>query len=199
MSPKRYLRIVSLTLLLSWSLHACSIVIVGGYSPTAVGQLSGTVIGSGRFDLIGHTHDKERSSITVPGVTISVRTRIDTAFFKKGEVKFPRGAKHSTGNLKEWKCGNDVVDVKTDQAGNFAIIGLQPGKYCLEITSPQPQNDNECGSYSAESGAKVCIPLHEFFIINVISSAPKTKLIADISPRYPDCSGGSSLKQTAHD
>jgi hypothetical protein len=198
MSPKQCLRIVSLTLLLSRPLHPCSIVILGGSSPTMVGQLSGKVIGSGRFDLMGQAHDKERSSITVPGATISVRPRIDTAFFKKGEVKFPRDTKHSTGNLKEWKCGNEVADVKTDQAGNFVVIGLPPGKYCLK-TSPQTQNDDECSSHSSESGTQVCIPLHESFIINVISSGPKTKLIADISTRYPDCSGGSSLKLTAPD
>jgi hypothetical protein len=197
MSPKQCLRVVSLILLVSRPLHPCSIVILGGSSPTVVGQLSGKVIGSGRFDLMGQAHDKEKSSITVPGATISVRPRIDTAFFKKGEVKFPRDTKHSTGNLKEWKCGNEVADVKTEQAGNFVVIGLPPCKYCLEITSPQTQNDDECSSYSSESGMRVCIPLHESFIINVISSGPKTKLIA--STRYPDCSGGSSLKLTAPD
>jgi hypothetical protein len=199
MSPKQCLRIVILTLLLSRPLHPCSIVILGGSSPPVVGQLSGKVIGSGRFDLMGQTHDKERSSIAVPRGTISVRTRIDTAFFKKGKVKFPRGTKHSTGNLKEWKCGNEVADVKTDQAGHFAVIGLPPGKYCLDITSPQSQNAVECSFYSSESGTQVCIPLHESFIINVISSGPKTKLIADISTRYPDCSGGRALKFTAPD
>jgi hypothetical protein len=198
MSPKRRLRIVSLTLLISRPLYPCSIVIIGGYSPTTVRQLSGTVVGSGRFDLMGHTHDKERSSVTVAGATISVRTRTDTAIFKKGEVKYPQGIKHLSGNLKEWKCGNEVSGATADQAGNFAIIGLQPGKCCLDITGP-PQNDEECGSYSVESGTKVCIPLHESFIINVILSAPKTKLIADISLRYPDCSGGSSLKLTPQD
>ena len=198
MSPKRRLGIVSLTLLISRPLYPCSIVIIGGYSPTTVRQLSGMVVGSGRFDLMRHTHDPERSSITVPGATISVRTRTDTAIFKKGEIKYPRGIKHSSGNLKEWKCGNEVLVATADQAGNFAIIGLQPGKYCLDITGPA-QNDNECSSYSVELGTKVCIPLHESFIINVIPSAPKTTLIADISPLWPDCSGGSSLKLTPQD
>jgi hypothetical protein len=198
MCPKRRLRIVSLTLLISRPLYSCSIVIIGGYSPTTVRQLSGTVVGSGRFDLMGHTHEKERGSVTVAGATISVRTRTDTAIFKKGEIKYPRGMKHSSGNLKEWKCGNEVLVATADQAGNFAIIGLQLGKYCLDITGP-PQKDNEYSSYGVESGTKVCIPLHESFIINVIPSAPKTKLIADISPRYPDCSGGSSLKLTPQD
>ena len=56
--------------------------------------------------------------------------------------------KHSAGNLKEWKCGSEVSEVKTDQAGNFTIVGVQPGKYCVDITGPQPENDNECGSYN---------------------------------------------------
>jgi hypothetical protein len=83
-------------------------------------------------------------------------------------------------------------------SGTLPIIGLQLGEYCLDITGP-PQKDNEYSSYGVESGTKVCIPLHESFIINVIPSAPKTKLIADISLRYPDCSGGSSLKLTPQD
>jgi hypothetical protein len=199
MSPKRCLRIVSLTLLLSRPLYPCSIVILGGYSPTVVGQLSGTVIGSGRWDLMGHSHDEERTSITVSGATISVRTRIDTAFFKKGEIKFPRGTKHSTGNLKEWKCGNEVAEVKTDQSGKFTIAGVEPGKYCLDITGPQLRNMDDCGSYSVVEGREVCIPLHESFIIDLIPSVPKATLIADISNRYPDCSGGSSLKLRAVD
>jgi len=145
MSLKRHFGIVSLALLLSQALYPCSMVVIGGYTPTAVRQLSGTVIGSGRLDLMGHSHDEERRSITVAGATISVKSRTDTAFFKKGEVKYPPGMKHSAGKLKEWKCGSEVAQVKTDQAGNFTSIRLEPGKYCLDITGPQPENDNECG------------------------------------------------------
>jgi hypothetical protein len=174
-------------------------VVIGGYTPTAVRQLSGTVIGSGRLDLMGHSHDEERRSITVAGATISVKSRTDTAFFKRGEVKYPPGMKHSAGKLKEWKCGSEVAQVKTDQAGNFTSIRLEPGKYCLDITGPQPENDNECGAHNVVSGTDVCIPLNASFIIDVIPSAPKATLIADISQRWPDCSGGSSLKLRAHD
>ena len=170
---------------------------IGGYTPTAVGQLSGTVIGSGRFDLMGHSHDEERRSITVPGATLSVKIRTDTAFYKKGEIKYPRGMKHSAGNLKEWKCGNEVAEVKTDQAGKFTMAGVEPGKYCLDITGPQLKNVDECSSYNVVAGKEVCIPLHESFLIDVIPSAPKATLIADISHRYPDCSGGGSLKLRA--
>jgi len=155
-------------------------------------QLSGTVIGSGRFDLMGHSHDEERRSITVPGATLSVKIRTDTAFYKKGEIKYPRGMKHSAGNLKEWKCGNEVAEVKTDQAGKFTMAGVEPGKYCLDITGPQLKNVDECSSYNVVAGKEVCIPLHESFLIDVIPSAPKATLIADISHRYPDCSGGGS-------
>ena len=196
MSIKRHFGAVSLALLLSQALYPCSMIVIGGYAPTAVRQLSGTVVGSGRISLMGRSHDEERRSITVPGATISIKTRIDTAFFKKGEVKYPRGMKHSAENLKEWKCGSEVSEVKTDQAGNFTIIGIQPDKYCLDITGPQSDNDNECGSH-AESG--VCLPLNASFLIDVIPSAPKATLIANISPQWPDCSGGSSLKLGPHD
>jgi hypothetical protein len=202
MSLKRYSGTVGLAVLFSQALYPCSLIMIGGYTPTAVRQvtqMSGTVIGSGRIDLMGHSHDEERRSITVSGATISVKTRTDTAFFKKGEIKYTWGMKHSAGNLKEWKCGSEVSEVKTDQAGNFTIIGLETGKYCLDITGPEPENVNECGSYNVVSGTKVCVPLNASFIIDVVRSAPKATLIADISQRWPDCSGGSSLKLRAHD
>jgi hypothetical protein len=192
MSFKQYFGVVSLVLLLSEALYPCSMVGIGGVTPTAVGLLSGTVVGSNRISLMGHSHDEERRSITVPAATISIKIRTDTAFFKKGEVKYPRGMKHSSGNLKEWKCGSEVSKVKTDQAGNFTILGVQPGKYCLDITGPQPENGNECGSYGGMTG--VCNPLNASFIIDVIPSAPEATLIADISQLWPDCSGGGSLK-----
>jgi hypothetical protein len=192
MSFKRHFGIVSFALLLSQSLYPCSMVMIGGLTPTAVGRLCGTVVGSGRIALMGHSHDEERRSITVPGATISIKTRTDTAFFKKGEVKYPRGMKHSAGNLKEWKCGSEVSEVKTDKAGNFTIVGVQPGKYCVDITGPQPENDNECGSHNGMTG--VCNPLNASFLIDVIPSAPKAALVADISQLWPDCSGGGSLK-----
>jgi hypothetical protein len=197
MSLKRHFGIVSFALLLSQALYPCSIIVIGGYTPTAVGQLSGTVVGSGRLSLMGHSHDEVRHSITVPGATISVKTRTDTAYFKKGEIKYPRGMKQSAGNLKEWRCGTEVSEVKTDKAGNFTIVGIQPGKYCLDITGPQPENDNECGSHNV--GTDVCRPLNASFLIDVIPSAPKAILIADISPQWPDCSGGSFLTLKAHD
>lgn len=197
MSVKRYFSLVALGLLISQTLYPCSIVMIGGYAPTPVRQLSGTVTGSGRIDLMGHSHDEERRSITVSGATISVKTRTDTAFFKKGEIKYPGGMKHSAGNLKEWKCGSEISTTVTDEAGRFAISPLAPGKYCLDITGPQPKNVNECGSYNMVAGNEVCIPLRASFVIDVIPSAPRTTLVVDISQRWPDCSGGESLIQKA--
>src|SRR5260370_24336531 len=101
MSLKRRSGILGLALLLSQALYPCSIVIIGGYTPIAVRQLSGTVFGSGRFDLMGNSHDEERRSITVSGATISVKTRTDTAFYKKGDVEYPPCAKPSQGSLRE--------------------------------------------------------------------------------------------------
>lgn len=192
MSFKQNIVISSLALLVSSSCYPCDIVIIGGASPTVVRDLSGTVVGSGRLSLMGHNHDEERRSITVPGARISVKIRTDTAFFKKGEIKYPRGMKHSEGNLKEWKCGSEASEVETDQAGNFTIVGVQPGKYCVDITGPQPENDDECGSHNAVT--RVCNPLSASFIVDVIPSAPKATLIVDISLQWPDCSGGSSLR-----
>ena len=194
MLSKRSIAISGLALLLSESVYPCDIVIIGGVKPTAVrqGQLSGTVVGSGRIDLMGKSHDEERSSITVPGATISIRSRTDTEFFKKGKVHFPPGVKPSGGNLKNWQCGSAVLEVRADQAGQFKISQLKPGNYCLDITGPQPENDDECGSRNGMTG--VCNPLSASFIIDVMPSAPQATLIADISPRWPDCSGGSSLQ-----
>jgi len=194
MSFKRHFPIVGLLLLLSQVLYPCSIVVIGGHTPSAIRELSGTVSGSARWDLMGHDHDEERSAIRVAGATISVKARTDTAFFKKGEIKYPRGMKHSSGMLKEWKCGGEVSEAITDHAGNFAIVSVKPGKYCLDITGPQTQDPNGCGSYSAAVEGKECARMYETFLIDVVPSAPKTFLVADISLRWPDCSGGGSLK-----
>ena len=186
MSFERHVGILGLTLLLCRSLYPCSIVVIGGYLPTAVRQVSGTVVGSGRIELMGNGHDEERSSTKVVGATISIQMRTDTEFFKKGEIRYPPGVKPSGGNLKKWDCGVEVSQVQTDQAGNFTISQLKPGKYCLDITGPQTPDANKK-------------PMHESFIIDVVASAPKTTLIDDISPRWPDCSGGSSLRLKALD
>jgi len=197
MSLKRHFLIVGLLLLLSQVLYPCSIVVIGGYTPFAIRELSGTVSGSARWDLMGHDHDEERSAIRVAAASISVQTRTDTAFFKRGEIKYPRGMKHSSGMLKEWKCGSEVSEATTNDAGNFAIVSLKPGKYCLDVSGPQTQDPSQCGSYTAASGGKECARMHETFLIDVVPSAPKTFLVADISQRWPDCSGGGSLKLVA--
>jgi hypothetical protein len=66
MSFKRHFGIVSFALLLSQALYPCSMIMIGGSTPTAAGPLSGTVVGSARISLMGHSHDEERRSITVP-------------------------------------------------------------------------------------------------------------------------------------
>ncbi len=176
----RFTTAACLALLLCRTVYPCSVVVLGGYSATVVKNVSGTVVGSGRFDLMGNNHDKERQAITVGEATISIKARTDTAFFKKGEVQYPPGVKPSKGNLKEWQCGAEVAAAKTDLAGNFTISALNSGKYCLEITGPDPKDD-------------LHMPMHESFLVDVVDAAPNGRLIADISPRWPDCSGGSSL------
>src|SRR6267154_6345543 len=93
--------IVGLLLLPSQVLYPCSIVVIGGHTPSAIRELSGTVSGSARWDLMGHDHDEERSAIRVAGATISVKARTDTAFFKRGEIKYPRGMKIGRASCRE--------------------------------------------------------------------------------------------------
>src|SRR5277367_5833857 len=121
MSFQCSVRILGLPLLLANSLHPCDIVVVGGYLPTVVGQVRGTVVGSARIDWMGKSHDEDRRSSKVVGARISVQKRTDTEFFKKGEVQSPAGGKPSGGKLKEWVCGTMVAQTRSDQAGNFAI------------------------------------------------------------------------------
>jgi hypothetical protein len=186
--------VLGLALLLSQVLYPCSIVMIGGYTPTRVRQVSGTVFGSDRIDLMGNSHNDERHSTLVPGALISVKARTDTAFFKEKEIQYPPGMKHSAGTLKEWKCGSAMAEVRTDQAGNFDVPALKPGKYCLDITSPPATDTEECGRHAVESGKSVCAPMHASFLIDVARSAAKATLLADISPRWPDCSGGEYLQ-----
>lgn len=185
MAIRRFsLRTLGLTLLLSQPLYPCDIVYVGGMTPTKIQQLSGTVVGDGRQEpLVNSAGKAEWHSIivrSVPAAVISVKIRTDTAFFGKEEVQYSAGVKPSQGNPKEWQCGSEISTAKTDQAGNFTISRLDPGKYCLDITA-QPKDKTE-------------ILMHESFLVDLVAPAPKATLIADITPRWPDCSGGGSLR-----
>ena len=81
-----------------------------------VNALTGKVVGSGRTDLSGLSHDEERRSITIAGATILIRNRIDTKYFRKSEAHYPQGMKQG-GDLKEWECGAEVTKVQSDQDG----------------------------------------------------------------------------------
>jgi len=181
MSIKRQAGTVCITLLISGSLYPCSIVRLGGLKPDVVRQISGIVVGSARFDLMGMSHNEERHAITVPNASVSLSIRTDTEFFKEGEVQYPPGTKPSGGYLKKWECGKEVSQTTTDQTGHFAFSKLKPGKYCLKITAPKPNAADEQA-------------MHASFLIDVAKSAPKATLVAAISPWWPDCSGGESLK-----
>ena len=181
MSIKRQAGTVCLTLLISSSLYPCSIVRIEGEKPDVVRQVSGTVVGSGRYDLMGKSHNEERHAITVANAIISLTIRTDLEFIKAGEIQYPPGVKPSGGNLKKWSCGKAVAQTTTDQTGSFAFSKLKPGKYCLEITGPKPKTADEAA-------------MHASFLIDVAKSAPKATLVAEISPWWPDCCGGESLK-----
>jgi hypothetical protein len=186
MSLKRHIGIVGLTLLMCGSLlYPCDMVVIGGVLPPVVTEVTGTVIGSWRMGVVGSA---------VPGATVSVQTRTDTEFFKKGEVKYPRGTKPSGGNLKNWQCGSEISKTQTDRVGYFTMSVVKPGKYCLDIVGPPPTDVSTC----VHNGqTDTCAASHASFVVDVAESAAKATLIADISQQWPDCSGGSSLKLRA--
>lgn len=186
MSLKRHIGIVSLAVLLCGSLlYPCDTVVIGGVLPPVVREVAGTVIGSWRMGVPGSG---------VADATVSIQTRTDTEFFKKGQVKYPRGAKPSGGNLKNWQCGSEVSTTQTDRAGYFTISAVKPGKYCLDIVGPPPTDVSTC----VHNGpSETCAAPHASFVVDVGESAAKATLIADISQQWPDCSGGSSLKLRA--
>ena len=86
---KRHVLFVGLLLLPSQVLYPCSIVMIDGYAPFAIRELSGTVSGSARWDLMGHDHDEERSAIRDAGATISVKARTDTGFYRRARSNTP--------------------------------------------------------------------------------------------------------------
>jgi hypothetical protein len=154
-------------------------VVIGGERPAAVAQIFGTVVGSGRVDLIGKEHDQELQSLIVPGATVAVLYRTDLKFIEEGDV--PVGMEAAVGNLKQWRCEGEVTSTKSDASGGFSIEQIKPGRYCLEITSPKLHAESE-------------VSMRATFPVDVVRSAPKAKLIANISPRWSDCSGGQSLR-----
>ena len=176
---KDIVKIVAVTALLTAASHPCEMVIIGGERPQTVAQIAGSVVGSGRVDLMGKDHDKERQSLTVSGATVSVLNRVDITFIGEGEV--PVGMESASGNLKDWRCGDEVAKTRTDEAGNFTVEQVEPGRYCLVITGSKPNEQD-------------AVSMRATFPIDVIPSAPKAKLIANISPRWSDCSGGQSLE-----
>jgi hypothetical protein len=176
---KDIVKIAAVTALLSVATHPCGMVTIGGERPLAVAQIGGTVVGSGHIDLMGKEHDQERQSLVVPGATVAVLYRRDLKFIEEADV--PVGMEAAVGNLKEWRCEGEVTNTKSDTSGGFSIEQIKPGKYCLEITSPKSHAESE-------------VSMHASFPVDVVMSAPKAKLTANISPRWPDCSGGQSLK-----
>ncbi len=177
---------VCIALLLSESGFPCNQVIIGGLKPLVLGRIAGRVVGSARIDLMGESHNAERHSIAVSDATLSIKIRTDLEFFREGEVKPSPGQKPSDGNLKKWKCGDEMAQTITDRAGNFALSALKSGKYCLEITGPKSRAAGEN-------------QMHHEFLVDLAQPAPNPLLVTDISPLWADCSGGGSLKLKSPD
>jgi len=154
-------------------LFPCSIVTIGPETVLAVHQVAGTIVGNGRIDLMGSSHDAERISRPVPGATVSLSHREDTKVIRD----------RSNGNqikLMDWKCGQPFATTISDERGKFAIPAAA-GKYCVQMIGPAPKSEAE-------------VQMRAGFIFDVSSNAADRMILADMTPRWPDCSGGSSIK-----
>lgn len=158
----------------AFSLHVfpCSRVTIGGEQVLAVRQVAGTIVGNGRIDLMGASHDSERISHPVSGAAISLAHRTD--------LKVIREHKSTQGRLMDWKCGEPFATTTSDARGKFEVPAAA-GKYCLQIVGPPPKSDTE-------------VQMRSNFIFDVSSDAANRPILADITPSWPDCSGGSSIK-----
>jgi hypothetical protein len=65
-----------------------------------------------------------------------------------------------------------LIEVRTDQAGRFKISQLKPGNYCLDITGPQLENDDESGSRNIyEAGQEYAMASHGWSLVEVLEGA----------------------------
>ncbi len=160
------------------SLPPCSIVTIGGPKPIAVKEVTGTVVGSGHYKLMGTSHNEERRAIVVPGATILLKARVDLEILT--EEKLPADQKFLAGGLAKWKCEAQITQATTDAQGKFRLDTVPPGKYCVEIIGPP-------------AVLEVAAQMRFSFVIDVTETAPDITLVADMTPLWPDCSGGPQL------
>lgn len=161
--------IVGVAFWITTSLYPCNIVKLAGEEALSVRRVTGTVIGSGSIDLMGKMHDTERKSAPVTGAVVLLRLRTNTISDQETHSK-----------LLSWNCGKEIVRVTTNTRGEFAMPS-EAGEYCLDITGPAPNSERK-------------VRMHSRFVINVSREALDQPILADITPLWPDCSGGGSLK-----
>jgi hypothetical protein len=154
----------------------CSMVKIGGEQALAVRQVAGTIVGNGEIRLMGRSHDGGRVSTPVPGAAISLAHREDVKVIR--DQNNERQTK-----LMDWKCGKPFATTTSDAQGKFEIPAAT-GRYCLQITGPTAKSDAE-------------VQMRSGFIFDVSPHAADRPILADITPLWPDCSGGSSIKLAA--
>ena len=152
----------------------CEQVVIGGYKPQEVGRIAGVIVGSGKIALMGYAHDAQRREQKVSGARVRVLARKDEEYAKL------RHGEHGAG-LMRWHCGPVVAETTSDAKGGFDMGVVVPGKYCLDMTAPEPESQDEK-------------PMHAEFLVDVLLAKKTTGLLVDISPQWPDCSGGQYLK-----
>lgn len=139
--------------------------------PVAIREIVGTVSGWD-FESVGIIEGNRmlpHGTVAIAGATLVLSVRTNTKFFAESDIN-PE---------MKYKCGKEVARTKSDAAGAFSISQLKPGKYCLAISRPV-KTFGYAGPHK--------------FLVDIVPSAPKATLLADIRERMPDCSGGESLK-----
>ena len=149
--------------------------------PSRVVRLSGRVVGTNDPKLADDKLAHMKSPVT--GAIVLVRWREDKEMFKppdrNEEIK-----KKYLGAVAEWKCGGEITaSTVADSNGRFDL-DLKTGTYCVQFIEQKPKND----------GTVQDSPMQEEFLVDIDPKADLGKeLLADLTTRWSDCSGGSEI------
>lgn len=159
-------------------LFPCDLVFTGGQQPYRLQKIKGVIVGSGDFALMGHKHDVKRHEQLVSAAKIRLLARKDEEYAKPS--KRERKQRQESLGVMRWSCGQSLAEVTSDSDGKFDAGSVPSGKYCLEVIGPEPKKSDEK-------------QMRAQFLVD-IQPVGGSALVADISPLWPDCSGGPVLE-----
>jgi hypothetical protein len=157
--------------LLGASGSACSMVSFGEL-PLKLSAISGTVGGNSKYE------DASKPLRRLSGVRVQLLKRTDRKYSKDVVAKKLRGSL-PPGMVWEWSCTDVVATSSSDDSGHFAFQPVDAGKYCLDFEGPEYTGNH------ARMGSR--------FLLDVDATAKYRSVMADITPLWPDCSGGRKI------